>query len=95
MLQSALQKVVLRSLGSATTTVLPHCLQEKVRDTAWHAVCSECFQYSRSQRGEQNFTRLSARFLTKTRVPQRRQRKERTVFPPASCVSGAAFYNSK
>ena len=72
-----------RSLGSVTVTSRPQYRQRKARLTDWDftPLVLECFQYSRSQWGEQNFVRLSAALLTLTTSPQRRQRNVRNIFP--------------
>ena len=79
--QSALQKAVRLSLASRISTRTPQFRQQKLCCTGWDSTFLECFQYSRSQWGEQNFLRLSATWVTTTCLPQRMQRKERSVFP--------------
>lgn len=75
--QATLQKAVLLSLASVTSTNVPHCRHVKLRCMTTDCTYLECFQYSRSQWAEQNFVRLSAPSVTRTRRPHFRHRKTR------------------
>ena len=70
--QSSQQKERRRSLGSVTTTTLPHSRQVNSRCITTEDTFLECFQYNFSQCCEQNLVRQSLPSVTRTCLPHRR-----------------------